>query len=385
MNLVSTARPITTTENLAGVPFGGLPLFFCEDIYEMRVIHTINLSDDNEKILTGLKGIVDKSKELESEIIQQNSTRIRAKENTKTEVDLKKGKRRSILDHREQIEAKRLKAYKEAVGRKENAHKKFTEKVSESKQLEGDIARSTRLLENAAETLNHLDWGSTQENLERRATILKFEEGNVNTSVPVTVTIRSSKNKTIKWQSNDVFIRDTCGELLDFNFGKFNVSVDLEELHESTKISVFCLQVGDIKEQEARLRGQKNPHPHINDTGYACLGGPLNEYLMAKMKITDVASVITGMSEFLSSYNQHDAWTPLRYWVPNKSDCPVCRCCNLLEGVCACIDCSSCRRNFEARNMSRCGSCHTCCMKLHKYIDSEVLGPGLNGTRCFIK
>ena len=145
-----------------------------------------------------------------------------------------------------------------------------------------------------------------------------------------------------------------------------------------------CNPIGENRNE--RVRGSnRNPHPHINDSGNACLGRPLTIHLMERMRVTDIAGVIVGMSEFLSSYNRDDAWVRLSEWVPNRSDCDTCRQCGLLFGICVCISCPDCDRNIDTENMSACGSCYTCCMRRHKYIDSEELGPGLNGTQCFLR
>ena len=195
----------------------------------MDIIHTINLSDNNEEIITVLKNIVDESKELELKTIELNSRKVLISQNKKDEVDLKKNKRGDILKHREDIESRRHTEYLEARERRNSAYKKFTKRASESKQLEETIENSKRLKGKAEENLKLLNEESTERSLEIKAEILAFEKENISTDTPIKLYSPSPRKKQIMWQTNDVFIRDTCGKPLDFNFGKFLVAVTLEE------------------------------------------------------------------------------------------------------------------------------------------------------------
>ncbi|MAP23688.1 MAG: hypothetical protein CL582_22390 [Alteromonadaceae bacterium] len=358
----------------------------------MTNIHTIDLSSDNGEILTALKNIADKSKERELKNIELHSEKISKETLKKNGEDLKKNKRRAILDRWEEIQAKRYKSYQDSVTKRDNADKKFQLRVSKSGISQAIIHTSERRIRDSTKNLTNMNEESTQETLERKVEILKVGREHVNTDIAITAEISPSGDKAIRWQTNDVFIRETSGEFLDYNFGKFDVVVKTKNDNNATTFTVSCKQVGETEEKNDRKRHCGYPHPHINSNidGNPCLGIVLDAQLIERMKVMDVTGVIVLMSEFLSSYNgsriNGDApYVELRFWVPNRSDCRICRCCDLIRELCTCGECFSCREDFEDENISECGSCHTCCMKLHKYIDSEELGPGLNGTQCFLR
>lgn len=359
----------------------------------MRASYTINISKSDEELVSGLKELIDNTKEISEHTIGELSTKLTKEKASDEEDGLRLDKRKQVLDRYQEILDKKKLQYERALNNRDSANQKFMSRTSKntesrrrSKTLQNTISQMERNIKRVEEV--YLDG-----ELEKRALTLRFLENQINTDVPVKYTHESESKQVLTWQTDDVYIRDGFGGWLDFNFGKFDVKVT----HETTssiegRILVLCSQVGTESEKEDRRRSDGNfAHPHINYTDDACLGARLSRDTLVRMSTRDIAQVIEGVSEFLSHYNREDAYNRLSGWCANRWDSGVCESGEHLRDDCPCPRCNYCCALFEPEDLSECGSCPSCCMISHINISPDNLvrknyqNTGINGTNCYIR
>lgn len=213
---------------------------------------------------------------------------------------------------------------------------------------------------------------------EKRALMIRFVSDLINTDRPIKYSHRADSLQILEWQTNDIFIKDGFGGLLDYNFGKFNVLVELHHRNGTNSVNLYCTPDGSREDREANYR-RGYPHPHLNHSrGAACMGN-LAPRLIQAMGDKDIASVIQEVTEFLMHYNKENPYVRLEEWIVNRWDNAVCESGGHLRSDCPCPRCTHCGQIFDEEDLSDCGNCHSCCMTSHIHSQDIV---GINGTTC---
>jgi len=142
-----------------------------------------------------------------------------------------------------------------------------------------------------------------------------------------------------------------------YRFGPFQVGLGLA----SGKVTISPTDAAHVENGYA--------HPHVSDSGIACLGN-MAPVIAKALGMGDVTGAVTTILEFLRSYNPHDAYQRIERWDPgwededdrfescydNSSnyDCVVCRDenCPFRDGAEA-----RCYEHVELSDCIECGDC----------------------------
>jgi len=175
-----------------------------------------------------------------------------------------------------------------------------------------------------------------------------------------------------------------------------------------SSVNVYAPRANSSLPSRTFLRSANCYHPHISNTGTACLGDYAHQLLRA-MQDLDSAAVLWLLCSFITSYNPDSPYyrleSALRDWVcdgllPCGQMIPwlsyLCRVCQKPAQACTCelvltrtcpgcatplneLPVGSTRTAFE----EPCGWCSTCCARYHTFdLDLFNASTGLNGSGC---
>jgi len=340
--------------------------------------YELTFNGDDALIAKQLQTIITDSESLASKELIKLSAALERERAAERMHNNKVSARSAIYTRAQQRLAAKEAEYDRARARTRAARQKLMDRSSKSSQARDRAERCERAIAQIKRRLELNGEIYTEDGFEKRALMIRFIEGLIDTRVPIKFSTISADEQKLTWRTNDIFIKDGFGSVLPHNFGKFDCSVTYNgDPVRGNRVTVYCKSVNP---DEGNRRNY--PHPHLNEHGAACLGN-IQPTLIQDMGVKDIAKVIETLTDFLQHYNRENPYVHLSAWCPNRWDNAVCESGNHIMADCECPRCNECGTIQEQEDLSGCGHCHSCCMVHHVHpINPPASYRGINGTPC---